>query len=319
MTIRRLPDSALATLQPLFEEVFKHSVSLALLQWKYADQRGESWVATDEAGRTAMHCGLSFRRVLLGGKAVKAAQLVDLMAPPKARGLSRHDSPFTTLMLQILHTLPRPDNVAGIAFGFPSERAMRLGEHMGVYREVDRLMALEFAPLRSANSTTRWRELLKIEAADQIMVDSLWREMARDFSQFSIGIRDATYLKHRYLAHPDKHYTLLVIEKKGFWRTKPIGLAVVGPGAERRELLDVVCASKHMQAVIQATQCWLAENKGDALQFLITQRFARQLEGFATHCESTQFRIMGNPFSPAASTIYLDKRWWLTGGDTDYR
>lgn len=319
MTVRRLPDATLVTLQPLFEEVFKHSVSLALLQWKYADQRGESWVATDEAGRTVMHCGLNFRSVLLGGKTVKAAQLIDLMAPPKARGLIRHDSPFTTLMHQILQALPRPDNTAGIAFGFPSERAMRLGEHMGVYREVDRLMALEFAPLCSADSTTRCRELLKIEAADQTMVNNLWWEMARDFSQFSIGIRDATYLKHRYLAHPDKHYTLLVIEKKGFWRNIPIGLAVVGPGAERRELLDMVCASKHMQAVIQTTQRWLAENKGDALQFLITERFARQLEGFASRCEFTQFRIMGNPFSPAASTVCLDRRWWLTGGDTDYR
>ena len=319
LIISRLHDEALHTLQPLFEEVFKHSVSLALLRWKYAERRGESWVVTDESGQIMMHCGLNFRAVLVGGKTVQVAQLIDLMAPKKIKGLSRLDSPFTRLMHQILSDLPRPDNTAGIAFGFPSDRAMRLGEHMGVYREVDRLMELEFEPLISPGNLLNWRELLHIKAADENMINKLWAGMAQDFSSFSIGIRNANYLQHRYLTHPDKRYTLLIIEKKGFWRNVPIGLAVVGPGDERRELLDIVCASEHIQAVIQTTQCWLSKNGGKSLQFLITERFARRLESFAKHCTFTQFKIMGNPFSPDTSTACLEKRWWLTGGDTDYR
>ncbi len=317
--IRRLPDDALASLQPLFESVFKHSISVALLQWKYAALRGESWVTTNAAGDAEIHCGVGFRTVLLCGEAVQAAQLMDLMAAPKARGLTRQDSPFTTLMQQILRSLPRPGNDAGVAFGFPSDRAMRLGEHLGVYREVDRMMALEFSPVPTSVAGLHWRELVQIDTPVEAMLDKLWAEMARDFSTFSIGVRNAQYLKHRYLAHPEKRYTLLMVEKKGFWRDVPIGLAVVGPGHERRELLDVVCASKHLQDVVQTAQHWLAGGHTEVLHFFLTERFAKQMAVFAKRCETTQFRIMGNPFSPAASTARLENRWWLTGGDTDYR
>ena len=314
--IRRLPNEELALLQPLFEVVFKHPVSLELLHWKYGDQRGESWLAESADGQPVMHCGLYFRDVMLDGGMLRVAQLVDLMAPPKSKGLSRKDSPFTVLTRTILAGLPRPDNPSGVAFGFPSDRAMRLGVSMGVYREVDRLMELEFAPVRRRFGP-RWRLLSVINAGDAAILGVLWTRMAQDLSAFAVGIRDVRYLQQRYLAHPEKHYTLMLIES--FWWKKPIGLAIIGPGGDRRELLDIVCAWKDVPEVIGAAQCWLAENSGKALLFSLTERFARQLDSFAVRCEPTQFRIMGNPFSLPASIASLEGRWWLTGGDTDYR
>lgn len=317
--IRRLADDELGALQPMFEEVFKHPISLELLQWKYAGQRGESWVSADANGSIVMHCGVSFRTVMLSGEKIQAAQLMDLMAPPKAKGLTRHASPFTTLMQEVLRNQPRPSNAGGVAFGFPSGRAMRLGEHMGVYLEVDRLMELEFAPKSVSSGGARWRELLNIETSDKKVIDALWVEMAKDFLEFSIGVRDSIYLKHRYLDRPEKHYTLLLIEKKGFWRYKPIGLAAIGSDGDRRELLDIVCPRNNIQELIQIVQQWLTKSNIKALTFLLTERFAKPLASFASRCEFTQFRIMGNPFSPASTNARLDRRWWLTGGDTDYR
>lgn len=319
MDLCRLPDDELPSLQELFERVFKHPISSELLQWKYANRRGESWVAADVSGNIVMHCGLNFRDVLIGGERVRAAQLTDLMAPPKAQGLTRQESPFGKLMHRILCTLPRPDNPSGIAFGFPSDRAMRLGEHMGVYREVDRLMDLEFTPLDVLDAGIAWREITHFTESDNALVNRVWKAMAADFCEFSIGVRDSAYLKHRYLEHPEKQYSLLIVEKKGLWRNTPIGLAVVGPGHERRELLDIICPSKSMKTLIQATQCWLTEKKGELLKLSLTERFARQLESFACRCTYTEFRIMGNPLSPAISTTRLERRFWLTGGDTDYR
>lgn len=314
--IRRLTNDELALLQPLFEAVFKHPVSLALLHWKYGDHRGESWLAESVDGQPVMHCGLYFRDVMLDGGMLRVAQLVDLMAPPKSQGLSRRDSPFAVLMRTILAGLPRTDNPAGVAFGFPSDRAMRLGERMGVYREVDRLMELEFSPIHRRFGPRR-RVLSAIDACDAAILSDLWTRMSRDLSAFAVGVRDVRYLQQRYLAHPEQHYTLLLIES--FWRKKPIGLAVIGPGDDRRELLDIVCAWKEVPEVIGAAQCWLAENSGKTLLFSLTERFARQMDSFAVRCEPTQFRIMGNPFSPPASILSLEGRWWLTGGDTDYR
>jgi hypothetical protein len=314
--IRQLPDEALAELQPLFEQVFKHPVSLELLRWKYADGRGESWLADDTQGSPAIHCGLFFRDVLHHGERFRAAQLVDLMAPPKPRGLRRSDSPFALLMDKVLKDLPRMNNPQGVAFGFPSERAMRLGERMGVYKAVDQWLELEFAPVRSRFGP-RWRELHSINDYDAEKVNALWQNMALGLKAFALGVRDVAYLEQRYRAHPEKRYTLLMAES--LWRRKPLGLAVIGPGDGRYELMDVVGAWKDVPTVVGAAQNWLADRGGQSLTLSLTERFARQLEPYATGCTPTQFRIMANPFSLPDGGQSLQGNWWLTGGDTDYR
>ncbi len=314
--IRRLADNELDLLQPMFEAVFKHPVSLALLRWKYACQRGESWITQTADGHFSLHCGIYFRDALLSGRAVRVAQLVDLMAPPKARGLIRTESPFAILMKKILADLPRPDNPLGVALGFPSDRAMRLGEHMGVYRAVDQMMELEFEPM-SRRMGSRWRNISSVTHGDAMLLNRAWKKMAGDLTEFSLGVRDVAYLQQRYLNHPEKKYTFLMVES--FWLRQSIGLAVIGPGDERRELVDVVCAWKDVPEIIRTAQNWLADNFGKVLHLFLTERFARQLAPLAVRCESTQFRIMGNPFSPQSSIASQQGRWWLTGGDTDYR
>ena len=314
--IRRVPDDQLAVLQPLFEQVFKHPISLDLLRWKYAEGRGESWLADGPDGSASLHCGLLFRDVLFEGQTLRAAQLVDLMAPPKATGLSRGGSPFAVLMRKILADLPRPDNPCGVAFGFPSDRAMRLGERMGVYREVDRLMELAFAP-RHQRRAPRWRVLTSIGEHEAAVIEGLWRGMRQSLPDHAVGVRDASYLRHRYLAYPGRHYTLLLVE--GFWWRRPLGLAVIGPGSDNRELVDMVCAWSAAADVLQATQSWMAQNAVACLRCSLTAHFARQLAAHAQACEPTQFRIMGNPLTPDTCMGSLDKRWWLTSGDTDYR
>lgn len=315
-TIRRLSDDEIGIIRPLFAEVFGHPVSLDLLKWKYANHRGESWVVSSASGSPTMHCGIFFRDILIGGRTRRVAQLVDLMAQAKSLGLARSDSPFAKLMRQILQRLPDQENPDGITFGFPSDRAMRLAVHLGVSRAVDHLMELEFAPSTS-QGRQHWRLLSSIDHSDTRRLNVLWKQMAEDLSGFVLGVRDVDYLQRRYLSHPEKHYTLLLVESH--WLKRPLGLAVVGPGTDCRELLDVVCARKNIPWVIAATQHWMARSSIKALVFSITKRFAEPLAGLAVRTTLTQFRISANPYSSPASIAALENRWWLTGGDTDYR
>ena len=315
--MRCLETNELTLLQPLFESVFKQPVSAALLEWKYAGGRGESWAAW-QAGddRPFLHCGLSFRDVLVAGAPVRAAQLVDLMAEPKRAGLSREQSPFALLMRKILDSLPRPDNSAGVAFGFPSDRAMRLGEHAGVYRSVGHWQALEFGGI-DAVFGPRVRVWHPEQAADLALADRLWRAMARDLVDYSVGVRDSSQLIHRYLRHPEKQYTLWVAESR--WLRQPMGIVVVGGGPDHYEILDVLGRREDMPEIIRAVQRWLHRTQGQSLTLMLTAPFAEQLGAFADRRTATQFRIMANPWTPAATLAQLDGRWWLTGGDTDYR
>lgn len=315
--IRRLADAELGQIGPLFERVFGVPFNRALIDWKYAGGRGESWTGWLDATAPAIHCGLAFRDVRWRGAVCRAAQLTDLMALPKAGGLSRRHSPFVLLTRRILAGLPRADNPQGLAFGFPSARAMRLGEHCGVYRAVDRLFELEFHPQRS-RFAPRYRAIAALDAPDAAMANRLWLAMAQGLTDHAVGIRDPGYLDRRYVRHPAKRYSLLAIS--GRWLRQPIGLAVIGPGqAGCYELLDVVGAWRDMPEIIAALKDWLASTGGTRIAWSLTRSFALPLAPCATACTETEFRIMANPETPETALKALEQRWWLTGGDTDYR
>lgn len=315
--IRRLADTELGLIGPLFEQVFRVPFNQALIDWKYANGRGEAWTGWLGGDGPAIHCGLAFRTVRWQGSDCRAAQLTDLMALPKAGGLSRKHSPFVALTRQILASLPRTDNPQGLAFGFPSDRAMRLGEHCGVYRAVDRLFALEFTPQRS-RFAPRWRMLSAFDVADAAAANRLWQAMAQGLVDQAVGIRDPEYLDYRYLRHPAKRYTLLAIS--GRWLGRALGLAVIGPGqAGHYELLDVIGAWRDVPEILTAVQDWLAGSGGSRITWNLTSGFAPMLASCAAACTETEFRIMAPPEMPEAGLRALENRWWLTGGDTDYR
>ena len=315
--LRQLSSDELDQIKPLFETVFGVPFSLELMRWKYADGRGASWTAWDGGGGPAVHCGLMYRQVIFRGRRVRGAQLVDLMARPKSQGLSRESSPFAVLMHHLLDNLPCPDHPDGFAFGFPSDRAMRLGERLGVYRSVDHILELSLLPARR-RFAPRFRPYLPASASDRALLERCWQAMARDLGDFAVGVRDPAYIAWRYFAHPQKKYTVLVL--RSYFLGKVLGLAVVGPGSDGHyELLDVICALDSVPEILAGVQGWLASVGGNSLSFLLTRHFARQLEPFASGCSETQFRIMANPKMNERLLLDLDHRWWMTGGDTDYR
>ena len=317
LELRQLPCTELDQIRPLFESVFGVPFSLDLMLWKYADGRGASWTAWDEERGPAVHGGLMYRQLLFRGAPIRAAQLVDLMAGPKSRGLSREHSPFALLIRHLFDNLACPDNPDGLVYGFPSDRAMRLGERLGVFRSVDHLQELSLLPTQR-RLAPRIRSFSPSSAGDVALLERCWSAMARDFGDFALGVRNADYVAWRYFAHPNKKYTVLVVRGRFFGSV--LGVAVVGPGADGwYELLDVIGAWENVPEIMSAVQRWLASVGGRSLSFSLTRRFARQLEPFASACSDTEFRILANPRMPESSLLALSDHWWTTGGDTDYR
>ena len=318
-TARRLHDAELASIQPLFQQVFGHPISQRLLTWKYAFGRGESWIIEEMPAHPdpTVHCGVFFRHVLLAGKTIKAMQLVDLMAAPKTTGLSRNDSPFGILLRTLLTQPPTPENPHGVAFGFPSDRAMRLAKNLGVAQADDQLMELELAPARRRLSLLNYRVEKNLTTDDDDQITRLWSKMRHDLRDFAVGVHDPNYIRYRYIDRPEGDYTLLLVESR--WFRKPIGLAVVGTHTSPPELLDIVCPLDHGEDVLITLQRWMADNRIEQLRFSLTSTFARRFAGLATGIHETQFRIMGSPFAHPESQALLAGKWWLTGGDTDYR
>lgn len=314
MPIRKLHDSELFLLLPLFRDVFRASASIDLMAWKYAAGRGASWGFWNDEGELCLHCGVMYREILLGGTVVRAGQLVDLMARRKA-GLARASSPFAQLLSGILRGLPDPRNPGGFAFGLPSNRAMRLAETLKLIRTVARVAKLTlYADNKGYDNyvATPW-----LDPTDSDVISRLWADMRTAFADRVIGIRDFNYLRHRYFSLTERQHMALLV-RKGLGEDA-IGLAVLRLGSDSPELLDVVGSPTHFPEVFSAVRHWLSRQGLSATSILVSEPHATELSCIAQRCDATEFTIMGNPHCDLSVYPHALRPWWFTGGDTDYR
>lgn len=305
-----------------FRQVFGGDISAALLHWKYGDGRGRCWGAFADDGALLAHCGVTYREVLADGQRRRIAQLGDLLATPARQdGLSRRHSAFFLLIDAVLDSLSDALNPDALCFGFPSERAMRLGERLGVFASIDRIHELTLSPLMPAHLPW-WR--LKVLSPDHALsaefggqVDRLWQRMARVLGRNIVGVRDAAYLRHRYVCHPEHAYTLALV--RPFWGAPTACVVLRKQGADL-ELMDVVGAPHDLPMAIQVVRRHLDPLGANALKLWLTQsQLGRLPKDVRGHAVPLQFRIMANPRSSAGQALRFADRWWLTSGDTDYR
>lgn len=305
-------------IRPLFREVFKVDIGPEMVRWKYGEGHGRSWGAWDADGDLLVHCGVFYRRALAGGQLRRIAQLGDLMASPhKPGGLAREHSPFARLIRRLLAELPDERNPDALAFGFPSERAMRLGERLGVFAQIDQVHALGFDALPACASSDRIDTLHELGPQAARQFDRLWTAMAADLQDGLVGVRDAAYLRWRYFEHPENHYTCLVVRSRWLRRTLGV-LFVKGSGAER-ELMDIIAPLPRIPRLLTAARHWLGATAGTRLTLWLASSHAERFAPLAQSSAPLEFRIMANPLGPAWVLERFNRRWWLTSGDTDYR
>lgn len=317
MLVRALTVDDLPAFQALFLAVFGERISAERWARKYAAGQGEGhgiWLA----GQLIAHCGIFYRSTLVGGEVRRIGQLGDLMASPdKAGGLSRRGSPFFQLIQHVLARLRGPDNPDGLAFGFPSERAMRLGERLGLFTTIDLLYELIFPPRAAGFFSDRRQLLLPTDPSFDRIAGPLWQAMAKDLRQAMVGVRDAAYLRTRYFEHPNHQYRLCCIRRP--LTGTPVGLIVLRQLGDDWELSDLVAPLANVPRLLRAAQAEVAGLGGRRLQLWLTESYARRFADLAASCNRLEFRIMANPFSSAELLQRFDRRWWLSSGDTDYR
>lgn len=317
MQIREIPIDECSLIRPLFRQVFSTDISEPMLAWKYGEGAGRSYGAFASDGRLLAHCGVFFRFVLADGQQRRIAQLGDLMAlPGRYGGLSRGSSPFALLIQQVLADLPDRANPDGLAFGFPSDRAMRLGEHLGLFTAIDQMYELTFTPLPRQWHTGRCVAIDPSGSTFTATADRLWQQMAADLGSDLVGVRDAAYLRHRYFRHPGISYSCQLITSR--WLGRPLGLLILRHDGEQCELLDMVAPRSAMSCLVQAARRQMAAWGAATMKMWLTERHAELLRSQAETVNRLEFRIMANPFSSADHPERFAGRWWLTSGDTDY-
>lgn len=313
-TLMHLSAADWPRLGELFSQVFGHPLESELAEHKYAHGHGESMALVSSDGEIVAHCGMTFRRLLAFGEPIQGVQLGDLMVKKGARGpLSRNGSPFYRIVSGALQHL-NAARVKPLVFGFPSDRAMRVGERLGVFTELDQVIELIW---KSSEGSLEAKVQLTADRKFFQAVDEIWEKMAKDLVGAVAGVRDSAYFEHRYFLHPVNQYRIYLMSSR--WMKLPLAVFVLRSHGETVELVDWVAPLELCCDVIEQARRAARLMGGLRLMAWMARGYADRFSAQAVSVASTEFRIPVCGFDTAHWVSQFKGHLWVTSGDTDYR
>jgi hypothetical protein len=201
-----------------------------------------------------------------------------------------------------------------LGFGFPEVRAMNLAEKQGLYVCVDEVHELSWP---ANHSRTDWLLTTRALHTDLSVIDTLWQQMAPHFQYAIIAVRDAAWFEARYRNHPNVEYSLWLIQSR--WNRQPLAAFVLRERDDSLELIDLVSDPCNISAVVNAARRHAARLGKSRVTAWLTQS---QLSFWATtqpESADTGIRIPLSIITPGPKPEDVTSRWWLMGGDTDFR
>lgn len=312
----------------LFAQVFHKPMSEALWRWKYASAQGHG-IGVWKGGELLAHYGGMGRGMLYFGKPERAVQITDVMVKTAGRSAVRKGSPFYLAGKAFLERHIGYGKPYLLGFGFPSDRHMKLAEHLGLYAPVGRMvetvwetdgarkpLMLSCQPLTSetspgapAASAGSWREHAGL-------VDELWKRLAGDLANNIVAIKDAAFLRGRYLEHPEHRYELHLVRRR--LTRVPLGLVVLRHEQDHTRLMDVVGPLKHVPAAVQCARVLSARAGRPRLLTWCSRAFARRFQVWDASQSDLPIITPTNILTPGPAPEELQDKWWLMPGDTDF-
>jgi hypothetical protein len=299
----------------LFRKVFGHEMSAEHWRWKYGEGRGAAAVARRDDDIVAHYGGVT-RRILLFGRPARAFQICDVMVDLKERAVFTKSGPFFLCAASFAESAVTAQSPFG--FGFPNARVMRLAEKTGLYSDVGGMAEIRWQPLPDRpRLLTRVRHLSPDDPNTDETIDRLWKKMAHDLHDSVVGVRDARYVRHRYFNHPDKHYDVLAVTSR--LSGTALGFLVLCRDTGRCELLDVIAPLKNLPSLINQARRLLTHWGFAELYCWVTHHNATLFTATGGVPHVPDIRIPTSNWIDGPAVEAIRDKWWLMGGDTDFR
>ncbi len=316
-------DVSQTALLTLFEQVFGAVLNPLVWRWKYrfADTPGSVVLEND---RLVAFSGGIPRAGLVFGQPESMVQMGDIMVAEDVRGVLGKKGPFYLAMKDYLAPRVGPGRRYSLAFGFPNERACKVGVIRGLYNIVDKILEPRWTPLPGTEAQSCSPTL--IDAATdqnwQQQVDRLWQAMKQDVSDVAIGCRDSQWIKHRYIDKPMADYRLYFVSDatENNLDGQIIGLLVMRQHENKGlELLDMLGSRSSVPALINAARQITSTCQAAYLFAWATPSVLEWLAGTAPQINATEVVIPGCNINGSEHALRVKDRWWLLGGDSDFR
>lgn len=305
-------------MQQLFSRTFGHDMSPQLWRWKY-EHNGSRALGVWRENRLIAHYGGMLRAVLLFGRTITAVQIGDVMVDSNERGVLTRKGPFFLMAATFQESYVGFGKPILTGYGFPNERAMRVAERLGLYSRVGGMQKIEWQPIKKTpHLLTRLEEINAEHSVWQTsLIDNLWQKMAVDFKMAIIGIRDRDYLRYRYLTHPHHHYQLLLV--RGRIDRQIHGLIVLRHDQHETEIMDLIGPLRAMPLMIAHARRVAGIHKKNQLAIHIPKNFATLFTKIGGSQTGQEIPIPAPSWSFGLHSETLCDRWWLTGGDMDFK
>ena len=325
LTLTRIGAGQAAGMRELFTRSFGHALSPEEWRWKYGAGRGRG-VGLWQGPQLVAHYGGMSRPVLLMGEPALACQVGDVMVAPEVNaGLARrgalHAVTATLLEAEIGWGLRHT-----VGFGFPNSRAMRLARRLGLYAQVDEIVALAWAGL-APSSQAAARAEAPVMAASSLRESTplwaeladLWRTMSGALLESALGVRDPAWLRHRYGQRPGVPYELLLC--RDGMHGPLLGVAVLRQHPQSLELMDLIGDPSHFSGVVQRVRYEVQRRQKARLDAWVTLSHAHLLDDANDPAQRPPLDVPvpANAHSPGFEPERLRGRWFLMSGDTDFR
>lgn len=301
----------------LFKTCFGHEITQAHWAWKYraAARPGVGVLLGDRL--VAFYGGMP-RTVASHGKLHHGIQIGDVMVDPEFRGLLGRRGPFQMAASTFLEQMLSVGSPYHLGFGFPNERAMRVAQRLHLYRAVDEILELSWPAtgLHKAPFFSRFEETAADDAWKS--ADALWHDMKGPLASALVGVRDSRYLKQRYLEHPTNRYIWLQSKSRITGKVLAMGLCKPQPDG-RLEVLDLLGHPARFADTIAGICSYAKSLNIDEVFMWMTRSQSARLEKTTPRHRHMQVWVPSNDWVPSNFESEIDNRWWLTGGDTDFR
>lgn len=319
----------------LFHEVFKTPMSMSMWHWKYGGGRGVATGMRDSCGHLVAHYGGTLRVAQWCKEVFTVMQIGDVMVAPSARDVFARMGPFGKVSSVFIQHYLNNQSPRLMGFGFPNSRHARLGQRLNLYWPMCNVYELQWSdltPLVDALKASSWCNdwcLREFDAQDDVSchgLDELAKRAALLHGQMNhLWLRrDLNWWRHRYVNHPEIKYRIwLWYESQS--SMCPVGafvLKISSPGSV--EVMDwILLESIQHEQVIPliagvlrgiggdwVLKLWCSEVVKAALGSFVQDHAISQLA-----CQSavTVPSLWGHPVAD------FSDRFWLTGGDTDFR
>ncbi len=299
----------------LFQTVFEAPMSEELWQWKYGNGRGCAAVAKRD-GAVIAHFGGVFRDVWYNGEQQRSMQCVDVMVTPSERGSLTRSGPFYLAAKHLLDRQVGTNRPCALGFGFPQARLLKMSEHLAIQTPIGEILEPVWHARRSDAYTGQNVDLANSQ--HQAQLQQLFVQMRTGLSPSIVGVRDVSYLKHRYLEHPLYKYQLKLVSRANSPRTV-LGMVVLRVADEQVLIMDLIGDPQYFANLIEYAQTQNTSLGAHELSMWISAAHLPLLGNAYARVDDPKVQTPTIICTPGPSPKSLMNKWFLTTGDTDFK